>query len=70
MTAAAHDEHQFIDRFKTSLLRRAGQDRFSDGCRISDYADETGPAYWQDPRFRALGPEKCAEADMRHWYDI
>lgn len=60
----------FLTRFKVSLIRRAGQECFSDGCRIADYADENGPAYWDNPRLRAQGPEECAQSDMRYWHSI
>ena len=61
---------EFCSRFEASILLRVGQDIFSDGCRISDYARETAPEYWEDLALRQLGPEKCAQSDMRLWHSI
>lgn len=72
-TVASADTPQmreFCSRFEASMIRRAGQETFSDGCKVSDYAEETAPAYWATLKFRLLGPEKCAESDMRYWFAI
>lgn len=59
---------EFCARFKTYMLRIAGP-TFDDGSSVADYADETGPTYWDDPKQRAEGPEECADADMDCWGD-
>lgn len=62
------ERDKFLTRFKAHMLKRAGE-TFDNGDSIADYADETGPTYWDDPDQRADGPEACAEADMECWGD-
>lgn len=61
---------EFCSRFEASMVRRAGLETFSDGCKVAEYAEETAPAYWHKPAFRQLGPEGCVESDMRYWHGI
>lgn len=60
------DKDEFVRRFKVEMLRIAGP-TFDDGASIADYADETGPTYWDDPDQREDGPECCAQADIGYW---
>ena len=60
------ERDEFVARFKAEMLRCAGE-TFDDGSSIAEYADETGPTYWDDPAQRAEGPEECARADMSYW---
>ena len=57
---------EFVARFKARMLTVAGP-TFDDGGSIAEYADETGPTYWDDQDQRAEGPESCADADMSYW---
>jgi hypothetical protein len=57
---------EFCARFKARMIAMAGE-KFDDGESIADYADETGPTYWNEPSQRAEGPEECADADMSYW---
>lgn len=61
---------EFCSRFKASMMLRAGLETFSNGCKVADYAEETAPAYWEVKSMRALGPEACAQSDMRYWHDV
>ena len=47
-------------------MLKAG-DTFDDGESIAEYADETAPAYWDDPTCADESPEACAAADMDYW---
>ena len=61
------DRDEFLRRFKARMIERAGQ-TFDDGSSIAEYADETGPTYWEeDSLIRDEGPEACADADMSYW---
>lgn len=68
--ASTLEMHEFCSRFEASILLRSGLETFGDGCKVSEYAEETAPAYWERPAFRRLGPEICAQSDMRHWNGI
>lgn len=59
---------EFCDRFVASMVIRARHDTFANGCKVSDYAQDTAPTYWKLPAFRTLGPELCVISDMRHWH--
>lgn len=59
---------EFCDRFIASMIVRARHDTFANGCKVSDYAEDTAPTYWKLPAFRTLGPELCVVSDMRHWH--
>lgn len=59
---------EFCARFKAEMLRIAGPS-FDDGDSIADYADQTGPTYFDDPEQRGEGPEACAQADVSYWGD-
>ena len=61
---------EFCSRFEASMSLRAGRDLFSNGCKVAEYAEETAPAYWEVKSMRALGPEACAQSDMRYWSDF
>jgi hypothetical protein len=69
MTAAL-EMREFCTRFECSIALRYGQETFSDGCKVADYARETAFDYWQKPELRRLGPEECAQSDMRHWHGV
>lgn len=58
-------KEQWIKRFVTRMIDRAGFDHFDDGMLVLDYAYETAPAYWEDPFGET--PEDCADADMSYW---
>lgn len=60
------ERENFCARFRAWMLDRAGA-TFDDGSSIADYADDTGPTYWDDASMRDEGPEACAEADMSYW---
>lgn len=68
MTDPNISRDEFLARFKAEMIRTAGE-TFDDGSSIADYADETGPTYWDEPDQRADGPEECAHADMQCWGD-
>jgi hypothetical protein len=59
-------KEEFVARFKVRMLAVAGE-KFDDGTSIAEYADETGPSYFDDPDQRAEGPEECADADISYW---
>ncbi len=60
-------EEEFCARFKARMLDRAGP-TFDDGESIADYADETGPLYFESyPGPMCDTPEECADADMSYW---
>lgn len=67
---AALKMQEFCSRFEASILLRAGRETFSDGLKVSEYAAETAPAYWEQLTFRELGPEVSAQSDMRYWHGI
>lgn len=60
------EREEFLARFKARMVDRAGE-RFDDGASVADYANETGPTYWDDPQQRKDGPEECADSDMSYW---
>jgi len=66
MAGEALTQEEFCTRFKAHMLKRAGP-TFDDGESIAEYADETGPSYYETDWQRALGPEECADADMSYW---
>lgn len=59
-------QEEFVAAFKAYMLKHAGP-TFPDGSSIAEYADETGPSYWEEPHQREEGPEACASADMSYW---
>lgn len=59
---------EFCARFKARMLARAGA-TFADGGAIAEYADETGPTYFDDEDLRDDGPEDCADTDISYWED-
>ena len=59
----------FCNRFEASMVMRSGRETFSNGCKVAEYAKETAPAYWEVRSMRELGPEACAQSDMRYWHD-
>ena len=66
MTVPPLTKEEFCARFKARMIERAGE-TFEDGTSIAEYADTTGPTYWDDPHEREDGPEDCADADMSYW---
>lgn len=64
----SEERADFCARFKARMLAVAGP-TFDDGTSIADYADETGPAYFDEPDQRVEGPEECADSDMSYWGD-
>ena len=58
---------EFCARFKAHMLKRTPFDKFDDGMTVAEYADETAPTYFDEPEYRADGPEACAEADISYW---
>lgn len=68
MSGPATTKEEFVARFKARMIAVAGE-KFSNGDSISEYADEVGPTYWDEPDQRKEGPEECAEADVSYWGD-
>lgn len=61
------EQAEFCARFKAHMLKRAGP-VFDDGESIAEYADETGPTYFESyPSPLCETPEECADADMSYW---
>ena len=58
---------EWIKRFVTRMIDRAGRDHFDDGELILDYAYETAPSYWEDGGSDGEEPEECADAEMSDW---
>lgn len=59
-------KEEFCRRFVEHMVQRGG-DEFEDGSSIRDYAEETAPTYWEQPRHRDEGPEACADVIMSFW---
>lgn len=56
------DKDQFIIRFKAELRRL-----LPEGAYDAEYVDQIAPTYWDDPDYRADGPEECAESEASEW---
>lgn len=62
------EKEEFCRRFKVHMLAIAGS-KFDDRSSIASYAEETAPAYWDEPDLRKEGPEECAQTDVSYWGD-
>jgi len=49
------------------MISAAGRPTFDDGSSIAEYAEMTGPTYFQDMPYMCESPEDCADADMSYW---
>lgn len=61
MESAEITRDQFLSRFKSKLRDMLGEHY------DFKYADEIAPTYWDDPEYRAEGPEECAESEFSEW---
>lgn len=61
-------KEEFCARFKMEMLAMARRETFDDGSSIAEYADMTGPTYFDCQYMEdGLSPEDCAEADVSYW---
>lgn len=56
----------FTLRFIMRMVAKSGH-TFSDGTSVAGYAASVAPSYFDDDRYRLLGPEECADSDMSYW---
>lgn len=59
-------KEQFCELFKARMVSQAGEE-FDDGTSIVEYADMTGPSYFDEQYQDGESPEECADADMSYW---
>ena len=60
-------EMEFVRRFTDRCLKVCGFTHFEDGMSVDEYCGDVAKSYYDDPDYRADGPEVCAEEDMSYW---
>lgn len=60
-------ELEFTKRFAAYCLKTCGFTHFEGGKSVEEYCGNVAKSYYDDPDYRDVGPEACAEYDMSDW---